>query len=99
LRWELRAARISCGWIKQLTFLDFEQPPRIEPKPPHVSPFRAVAASARGALGILLVQGADAVLEPVVLGAQADKGSLLQAARVKISAPRVGQATVRLPSR
>jgi len=95
------AADISCGRSQQLTFLDFEQPPRIEPKPPHLGPFHAVAASpSRSAPGVLSVQGMDAGLESVVLSAQADEGRLLQAARVEIvGAPRVGRATAPLPSR
>ena len=82
-----RRARSSprrCG-AKHLPLLRFEEPPCVEGKLPQLDPFfRIGVAAMRNALLVVAVHGVNAPLKPVMLGAQADEGCLLQAAWVEV---------------
>ena len=68
----------------QLGLLDFEQPPCVAPKLAELCPFPDIGAPARrDSRAVIPVHGVNAGLEPVMLGAQADEGRLLQAPRVE----------------
>ena len=85
---------------KHLGFLDLEQPPGVPAKLAQLRPFPAVRASGRRvARALVPVHGVNAGLQPVVLGAQADEGCCLQAARVEAwLPPRRGRRGVLAPS-
>ena len=70
---------------KHLPLLRFEEPPCVEGKLPQLDPFfRIGVAAMRNALLVVAVHGVNAPLKPVMLGAQADEGCLLQAAWVEV---------------
>ena len=69
---------------KHLPLLGFEEPPCVQSELPQLDPLPLVAAALRNALLVMAVHGVNACLKPLMLGAQADEGRLLQAAGVEI---------------
>ena len=70
---------------KHLPLLGFEEPPCVQGKLPQLDPLSRISAAAmRNALLVVAVHGVNACLKPLMLGAQADEGCLLQAAGVEI---------------
>ena len=79
---------------KYLPLLRFEEPPCVEGKLSQLDPFFRIGVGAmRSSLLVVAVHGVNAPLKPVMLGAQADEGCLLQAAWVEVQ----GLACVRVP--
>ena len=69
---------------EHLPLLGFEEPPCVQGELPQLDPLPRVAAALQNALLVMAVHGVNAGLKPLMLGAQADEGRLLQAARVEI---------------